>query len=143
MKYYRTLAVLAFAGMLAVSGAAFAKSEGTNDPTPDRPFDEMQRVRKHTQEQTQEQNYWPDFRPGTYPTRPRPNDDSVNKPSRFPEDKVPPKRPSDQQNGTKPDRRPPKVDGKRPPVNRNSNDNRTPPPHRPRSRDRRPPERRK
>ena len=140
---YRTLAVLAFAGVLAVSGAAFAKENDPNDPFKRDPFAEIQRVREKNQEQTQESNYWPDFRPGTYPTRPRPNDDSVNRPSRFPEDKVPPKRPSDQQNGTKPDRRPPKVDGKRPPENSNNSGSRTPPPHRPHSRDRRPPERRK
>ncbi len=117
---YRTLAVLAFAGMLAVSGAAFAKSEGTNDPTPDRPFDEMQRVRKHTQQQ-QEDERWPVFKPGTGRWPDRTKDDR--------HDRRPPERPKDDRHDRRPPERP--KDGVRPnrPPERPKDDRRDERPH--------------
>ncbi|MBQ7217289.1 MAG: hypothetical protein IJS39_15035 [Synergistaceae bacterium] len=115
---YRTLAVLAFAGVLAVSGTAFAKADDPNDPFKKDPFGEMQRVRNQHQEQ--EQNNWPAFRPGTRPE--------------FRSRDI--RRPSDQHRGNHPDRRPPE-------NRQDSNNDRKPlPPQRPHSRDRRPHERR-
>ncbi len=124
---YKTLAVLAFAGVLVFSGTALAKSSGTNDPTPDKPFDEMQRVRKMHDPKEQEKDRWPVFIPGKQPEF-KDSDDA--------------RRPSRPQEGTRPSRKPPEFDGKKPPEHdhRARNDHSTPSPRRPHSRDKRPPE---
>ena len=103
---YRTLAVLAFAGVLAVSGTAFAKENDPNDPFKRDPFAEMQRIREKHQEQ--EQDKWPTFKPGTKPTWPHHQDENFKRPSDSTEDRRPHRRPPENQNGIKPDRRPPK-----------------------------------
>ena len=144
---YRTLAVLAFAGMLAVSGTALARPVGPDTPTPDRPFDEMQRVRRMHEQQEQEQNrnQWPVLRPGTRPDRPqyerpyrRPDDEHIDRrPPKDHEDikhnRKPPERSKE---GVRPDRRPPEPpknhsrDNRPHPLTRDGHKRRVPPEYR-------------
>ena len=93
---YRILAVLAFAGVLAVSGAAFAKENDPNNPFKSDPFGEMQRVREKHETQEEQKKWPPVFKPGTGKWPDRTKDDYYDrKPIERPKDGVRPNRPTE------------------------------------------------
>ncbi|MBQ9433102.1 MAG: hypothetical protein IJU26_02695 [Synergistaceae bacterium] len=131
---YRILAVLAFAGVLAVSGAAFAKENDPNNPFKSDPFGEMQRVREKHETQEEQKKWPPVVKPGTGRWPDRTKDDYYDrKPIERPKDdrygRRPPEKPKDDRNDKKHPERP--KDGVRPnrPPEKPKDDRRDDRPH--------------